>query len=457
MSVAFRGSASQRRGSVKRACQAAGKARDTERMTRLSSRSEERDVLEALKASRRELGLSVQLERLLGSGGGRGMEAVRASGAEQIRERVTMLRRGRFRGPISLVIDLELPPVRNPIGLRRSVKGYIDLLWRQGDVLDDDAAIDHLIVLPRTGVVSEPTVTMLCTPISVFTSDFDRAMRIANEVWPEPDQAPPRFRDGAELEPDPAEWGRYHLSEVDRELLLADEELLHILDDLDAEMREQLAEDPDADVDYDGFSFDRELEDPDVRDNVRTALEPRAAEARARWLADQSIDAHDRPGPPPGWIAEVRRHDLADVLAVGDNTPGSFILPAPRDQAGTSKQWLSAVRSIFAQRIEEPQWRRARFPQPIALDIAIRGYAASFKDVDNRAAGIITQFEEAFASAEVVIGGYRVYRLPHATSSDIRVRILPVCRLRELASRLGQARAYVEENRRERTRGLDPP
>ena len=426
-------------------------------MTRLSSQSEERDALEVMKARRRELELSVQLEQLLGSGGGPAMELVRAAGREQIVEQLSTLRRARFRGPISLVIDLEIPPVRNRVGLRRAVKGYIDLLWRQGDVLDDDSAIDHLIVFPRVGIVAEPTVTMLCTPISVFANDFDRAMRIANEVWPEPDQAPPRFLDGKKLAPDPAEWGRYHFSEIERELLLYDEELLGTLDELDAEMGEQLADDPDADVEYDGLTCDREFEDPDVRDDVRAALEPRAAEGRARWLAEQSIDAHDRPGDMPGWIAEVHDRDLADVLAVDDDTLGCFILPAPGEEPGTSKQWLADVRSIFARRIEQPRWRRTRFPQPIALDIAIRGEAATFKDVDNRAAGIIIQFEEASASAEAIIGGYRVYRLPSTARSDIRVRVLPLCRLRELARRLGEARAHVSETRRERTRELDLP
>lgn len=61
------------RASLKRVRQVAGERRDSEDMTRLSSRSDERDTLEALKASRRELELSVHLEQLLGSGGGPAM------------------------------------------------------------------------------------------------------------------------------------------------------------------------------------------------------------------------------------------------------------------------------------------------------------------------------------------------------------------------------------------------
>lgn len=49
----------------------------------MSSGSEERDALDALKASRRDLEVSVHLEQLLGSGDGPTMEVVRASGREQ--------------------------------------------------------------------------------------------------------------------------------------------------------------------------------------------------------------------------------------------------------------------------------------------------------------------------------------------------------------------------------------
>jgi hypothetical protein len=383
------------------------------------------------------------------------MEVVRASGLEQIVTQLTALRRGRFRGPISLVMDLQTPTGSTHVGLRRAVKGYVDLLWLEDDVLDDDSAIDHLIVVSRPGKVPEPTVTMLCTPISVFTSDFDRAMRMTNELWLEPDQSPARFQNGKQLPLDAAEWGRYHFAATERELLVYDEDLLRTLDELDAQMQEQLADDPDAVVDYDGLCFDRELADPEIRDDARAALEPRTAEARARWLADQSIDARDRPGNPPAWIAEVRNSDLADILTVDDATPGSFILPAPRPAAGTLKAWRSHVRTIFAQRIQQGQWARARFPEPIALDIALRGDAAKFKDVDNRAAEIITLFEDAFSPTKATIGGYRVYRLPDSPESDIRVRILPISRLRELASRLGEARAHVVQSRRDRTRELD--
>lgn len=77
-------------------------------------------------------------------------------------------------------------------------------------------------------------------------------------------------------------WGRYHFNETDRELLAYDEDVLATIDELDVQMYEQLAEDPDALVDYDTSAFfDRELTDPDVRDSARAALEARIAEARA--------------------------------------------------------------------------------------------------------------------------------------------------------------------------------
>ena len=426
-------------------------------MTRLSAKSEERDALDVLKAGQRELEVSVRLDRLLRAGGGKSMEVVRASGREQIVARLEELRRSRFRGRISLIIDLEFPPAPNQPALTRAVKGYIDLLDLHGDVVADDDAVDHLIVLARDGADPEPTVTMLCTPVTVFTSDFDRALRIADEVTSEPEDDPARYVDGEEMPQDPESWGRHHFGETARELLQFDEGMLATIEDLDAQMLEQLAEDPGDIVDYDVMPSDGELTDPDVREAVRTALEPRVAEARGHWLADQSIDARDRPGDPPPWIEEVRDLDLADIRTADDTTPGCFILPPPLDKPGTSAAWLADVRRAFEHRVREPQWRRARFPGPIALDIALRGSAASFKDIDNRARDIITVFNEAFAPIEPVLGGYRVYRLPGWPSDDIRVRLLPESRLRQLALALGDARAFVAANRRERTRHLDPP
>jgi hypothetical protein len=203
---------------------------------------------------------------------------------------------------------------------------------------------------------------MLCTPIGVFSTDFDRAMRVADEVWPEPERAPQPVDDGTKSPQDRyPDWGRHHFAEVDKELLRSDEEMLATINDLDADMNEQLAEDPDAIVDYDALgSWDQELADPEVRDGVRAALEPRIAEQRARWLVDQSIGANDRPGPLPAWLTEVRERGLADVEIVDDATPGCFFLPAPQDKQGTSAAWLASARAVFAQRVDRPEWRRAR-------------------------------------------------------------------------------------------------
>jgi len=423
----------------------------------LSATSEERDALDALKAGHRELELPVRLDRLLRAGGGKAMQGVRASGREQIAAQLAELRRARFRDRISVIVDLEFPRAPNQPGLTRAVKGYIDLLDLHGDVVSDDAAIDHLIVLTRNCTDPEPTVTMRCAPLALFTSDFDRAIRIANEAWPQPEAAPPRYVDGKEVPNDPATWGMHRFGETDRELLLFDEAILATLDDLDMQAAEQLAEDPDAIVDYDISASDWELTDPDIRDSVRASLEPRVAKALVHWLADQSIDARDRPGDAPLWIDEVRGFNIADIESADDTTPGCFVLAPPSDRPGTSAAWLATVRSAFARRIEQPQWRRARFPGPVALDIALRGNAASFKDIDNRARDIIAAFNEAFAPIEPVLAGYRVYRLPDRPSNDIRVRLLSEPRLRRLALALDEGRAFVTANRRERTRHLDPP
>ena len=132
-----------------------------------------------------------------------------------------------------------------------------------------------------------------------------------------------------------------------------------------------------------------------------------------------------------------------------------LILPAPLKTPGTKAAWRDDARRVFERRVRNPRWRRARFPGPVVLDIALRGEPASLKDVDNRASDVIRVFTEAFVPLEPTVAGYRVYRLADAPTDDIRVRLLPECRLRELASRLAEARSFIAANRRERTRRLD--
>lgn len=139
---------------------------------------------------------------------------------------------------------------------------------------------------------------------------------------------------------------------------------------------------------------------------------------------------------------------------VDDTTPGCFILPAPLKTPGTKAAWCDDVRRLFERRVRNPRWRRAR-PGLVVLDIALRGQAASFKDVDNRASDVIRVFTGAFAPHEPTLAGYRVYRLADAPTNDIRVRLLPEYRLRKLAARLGEARSFIAANRRERIRPLD--
>jgi hypothetical protein len=426
-------------------------------VTRLSAESEERDALAAIAAGRRELELPLRLDRVLRDGGRKAMNVVRAQGAEQIVDRLEELGRSRFRGKISLILDIEFPAAHNQPALTRAAKGYIDLLHCHNDVLVDDAEIDHLVVLGRTGAGSAAAVTIRCTPIGLFTHDYDRVFRIANELASEDDEPPPRFIDGKPVPFDPTTWGLHDFGTTDRELLMFDEGILRRVEDLDAQAAEQLAEDPDADVDYDASPTEWELTDPDVREDIRGAFEPKTAIARGHWLANQSLDALDRPGGPPEWLDEVRARDVADIRSADDSTPGCFHLPAPRDAPGTRAAWEAAVHATFAARLQQPPWRRARFPGPIALDIALRGDAASFKDVDNRARDIITQFNTADAHAKPVLGGYRVYRLADADVNDIRVRILPEPRLRQLTMALLASREFIAANRRERRRPLDPP
>ena len=309
-----------------------------ESVTRLSPESEERDAQAAMKAAQLDLPLPLHLGKVLRNKGGEPMNVVRAQGRSQIREQLATLGRQPFAGEISLILELEILGGGDQPGLRRAVKGHIDLLDKEEQlVLDDDKNVAHLIVFVHRAIGEEPAATMICTPLTTFGEDFDRAFRIANEQEPDEPAVTATFIDGQSIPFDPTKWGLGPFDETDRELLRFNEEVVNVIRDLDAQDDEQLRADPDADPDYDVPDSFGELTDRTVRDANRDHFERVAATERGRWLADQSIDAVDRPGAPPAWLDEVRARHAAEVTSVDNSTAGTFWLPTPREEPGTSK------------------------------------------------------------------------------------------------------------------------
>ncbi len=128
---------------------------------------------------------------------------------------------------------MTLPRRFEQFGVGRIAKEHLDLL--KGLAFPDDAVVDHLEVHRRIGDVERPKTEIVCLPLRVFCDDFDRAFRLADELAVE---APSRG------------WGST-FDEHDRWLLSQEAGELKVIEGLDAQEDEQLAEDPDAIVDLD--------------------------------------------------------------------------------------------------------------------------------------------------------------------------------------------------------------
>ena len=162
--------------------------------------------------------------------------------------------------------------------------------------------------------------------------------------------------------------------------------------------------------------------------------------ARGDWLTDQGLDARDRPGRAPAWLEETRALDAADVLELDDAGPGCILVPAPpwprRTRAGQPKWAALLERGFLEARSGADSEGPPAFRGPIALDIALRGGAASHRDVDNVAGDVLRVFSSVFAASRPQVFAYRVYRQAWP-EADVRIRIMPAVRLAVLARGMG--------------------
>jgi hypothetical protein len=408
-------------------------------MVRLTDQAEHADFLNVLAAERRELALTIStgtpLRKSRNSKQARRVARLREHARSQIDEQLDAVVRRRFRGHIAVELRLSVPDSRrHDAGLGPLVKAYLDLL--KGPVVFDDALVDHLLVLrvPSDGVAT--VVNARCLPVSIFAADYDRAFRRLEELTlPEPE---PRFLDGALVK---RTWGLDRFDRGALELHGYDEQVLALIKELDLEEEEQLAEDPDGDVDLDVSGSLAELIDPEVRVGARSHLERSVAYGRGDLVSDQGFDARDRPGTSPSWLAGARTRDAADVVELDDTSPGCFVLPAPpeRSRLAGRPDWSVLITAVFAKRAFVPPWAGARFGGPIALDIALRGRAAAHMDIDNAAHHVVRAFIRGLGPTEPTVSGYRVYRQP-SRFDDVRVRVLPAARIELLAQAMRDAR-----------------
>jgi hypothetical protein len=334
----------------------------------LSPETERRDALNVLAADRRELAIEITTDRPLRKPRNarqvHAMKRLRSNALAQIRGQLEEGSRQAFRGHVAIELRLAIPTGRHAAGLTPVVKDYVDLL--SDLVIPDDAIIEHLLVVREPTSAADTTVIVRCLPISVFCEEYDRAFRLLPELGG-PVLGPTAGRRG---------WGISSLDETDRDILGHEEAILNLIEELDAQETEQLEEDEDCLVCLDVPEGMREFEDREVRASTRAHLEETAALSQGRQLCDESFDARDRPGRPPVWLTEAASLDLADISLSPAEGPGCFVLAAPPDRPTPvgERGWVSEIgQALVKQRLQRGRWWRARFPGPIALDIALRG------------------------------------------------------------------------------------
>ena len=404
----------------------------------LTSRTEKLDAIKVIEATRREVRfLLLTDETLRKPRSGQSGWTRRAS--EDAREIMiaTLAERHRlaFRGRVAVRLDVALAPADAGLGLRRVAKEYIDLM--RGLVYSDDAAIDHVEVHRRRTGRDRTLAVIRCFPLAVFIADFDRAFRVWDELG---------FR------PPDRGWGR-HFDETYRELLTHDESVLRTVLDIDAQEEEQLAEDPDASVDLDIPAAMIELEDWAVRESARQHLIGSIARYRGAWLSDQGLDHRDRPGPPPGWLAEAQALDTHDVVGLRDTGSGCFVLPAPprRSRKHGEPRWDELLENVITRQLQRDRMSNVRFEGTVALDIGFRAGSGDHADLDNLAHRVIRAMQKALPPDTAKIAGYRAYRRAGDTP-DVRVRLLPQRRLLALGRAMNRARGVVRTERGPRAR-----
>jgi Holliday junction resolvase RusA-like endonuclease len=393
------------------------------------------DYLDAIAVWNRGLRVRIKTAELLRQGGSRPGRArpqeMLREARQQLANQMRVQRRRRFRGDVSVELDIFASDEPEPPSAPKSVKRYLDAL--SGIVYADDSQVSHLSVIRFTGdhpimrrrhargsstrrAGGGVRVDLTVLPVRLYVSDYDRFFRLGDDMvhrassWDLDSDATAFFED---------RWD-------------ATDDLR--LDDLRDERREEEA--------GAGLSawIDREL-----ADRLREFRDRELAELEGKLLLDQRPTRGDRPGTPEAEIAAEMLarlglptlHDLSRY-----ELPAHFWLPLPPESSG-APAWERTVRDEMAK--HRTRWRLLPtvFDQPLALDISVQGAGANSRDVDNTAHAVLAAFEEVYCGERRgTVVRYRVYRRA-GENPGVRVQVMTDERLRQLDAGIEAARAVV--------------
>jgi Holliday junction resolvase RusA-like endonuclease len=392
------------------------------------------DYLDAIAVWNRGLRMRIKTAELLRQGGSRQGRARQQEMLREARQQLTdqmrAQRRRRFRGDVSVELDIFASDEPEPPSAPKSVKRYLDAL--SGIVYADDRQVSHLSVIRFTGdhpimrrrrargssrrASGGVRVHLTVLPVRLYVADYQRFFRLGDDMvhrassWDLDSDATAFFED------------RWNATDDLR------------LDDLRDERREEEA--------GAGVSawIDREL-----ADRLREFRDREIAELEGRLLLDQRPKREDRPGTPKAEMDDEmlarlglpKPHDLGPY-----ELPAHFWLPLPPEASG-GPAWEQTVRDEMA--MHRSRWRLlpTAFDQPLALDISIQGAGANSRDIDNTAHAVLAAFEEVYCEERRgTVVRYRVYRRA-GENPGVRVQVMTDERLRQLDAGVEAARAVV--------------
>jgi hypothetical protein len=382
------------------------------------------------------------------------MDRIRDELREQIRAQ--MVGRRRFRGPVSVEIDLHAVGIVQPPASPPSVKAYLDLLGKRGAkglVYEDDELVRHLRVRrhaadhpirraqpedwlymddPRFpwGPSAGVRVVIVIRPLRVYVADYDRLFRRREQIfgdhatdrnWDDDKPAGARFWTRG--------WDDIRDSDRLRDLRSEDAD--------DANSRGRFAP---------GGLYDHSSEMSVMRDEQRRRRRREIKALLDRLLLDQRPDDLDRPGP----VAEVDRlawASIPELLAMKRHHPvmaGVFYVPLPPNTKG-GPNWSQTVRHEMEAHQTKLgiHGRRLDLDTPLSLDISVRGAGAGRKDYDNLAHLLLPPFEEIFcAGRRGTVVSYRVYE-SEGNEPGVRVMLTTDSRLQALEDAISASRGWV--------------
>jgi len=366
-----------------------------------------REYLRVLEADRREmrlrLGSTEPLRVQRSRSQQRRFKRLREELKKQAQERFTRRSRRAYRHDVSIEMSLHISN-NEATSTPRIVKAYLDLL--KGIVYRDDRSVAHLMVdrfdfdstseLAEllSGPSNEPTeVFVTIKPVRIYREQFQRALR--------------------------ASWDNYG----------EDSPWEHAERDGEPTMLLELARDVD-------------LMFPNITEEERREAALGFQRDAQRAITELVVSVPFTSEDFPGGSAEPR--GFAGML------PGEVLLPLPhRSSQGTP--WTAEVEHRLSE--HKRKWKLLREPlhPPLAVDIAVPE-GASFVDLDNLAAALISPIQKTFLSLSSLspITTYRVYRAA-GSNPFIRVRLMDPMIVRSLPQAIAETQ---EQLRRQLPEGL---